>query len=463
MLKPFLIGLSLILIAFGSNQIAFGNSDTSIHSEYLDFQTYTGNRLLIFNDTSIDYCITDNNENPVFNLIATNAIKTWHKRIVEVTNNPSVWDMTLHVYPQNEKICDGYINYYDTPNPQAFQVAGVAGFSHPLTPVANVTIYTRDYQTTLMDKAKKDETFWDTLTLEKFQDIIKNGNHKHFDYQTIYRITMHELGHSLSLNHPMTSDGNLIAAPGIMGYNMSENKILDQEVVKIVKAYPNGFSKVSSPKSINLDNPNNKKTVYLGEVTNLTIELPNHSDNLAPTGIELYAFPEGALNQKPESAPIKILKTIGKSNIVNDGKYLQDLRVSMTHWDTFTKVLSLQFKVVKEFENADIIIVSHSVGGFEKQWFLEDVITVEKAIFSDLLLDLETTDYRYYLMSDNPNREIEKENAFKLEQKKLYNQALGECLQSKNMKKCTDEINFEDFESTKDPVQIWMPITLMKR
>ena len=30
--------------------------------------------------------------------------------------------------------------------------------------------------------SEKDETFWDTLTLEKFQDIIKNGNHEQFDY-----------------------------------------------------------------------------------------------------------------------------------------------------------------------------------------------------------------------------------------------------------------------------------------
>jgi hypothetical protein len=135
----------------------------------------------------------------------------------------------------------------------------------------------------------------------------------------------------------------------------------------------------------------------------------------------------------------------------------------MTHWDTFTKVLSIQFKVVKEFENADVIVVAHSVGGFEKQWFLNDVMTVDKALFSNLLLDLETTEYTYHLMSINPNRELEKQSAFKLEQKKLYTEALSECLANKNMKKCNDEINIEDFQQDEKPVPIWTPLTLLMK
>ena len=150
-------------------------------------------------------------------------------------------------------------------------------------------------------------------------------------------------------------------------------------------------------------------------------------------------------------------------HLVNDGKYLDDIHVSLTHWDTFTKVLSIQFKVVKEFENADIIIIAHNNGGFEKQWFLNDVITVDTALFSNLLMELETTDYTYYLMSVNPNRELEKESAFKLEQKKLYTEALSDCLANRNMKKCTDEVKIEDFKQDKKPVPIWMPLTLLMK
>ena len=51
----------------------------------------------------------------------------------------------------------------------------------------------------------------------------------------ISRITLHEIGHSLSLNHPVTSDGNLVAASGIMGYNMSRNQIEADEVIDIVE------------------------------------------------------------------------------------------------------------------------------------------------------------------------------------------------------------------------------------
>ena len=172
MLKLIFIVFSLILIAFSTDQEVFGYSEESTHEEYLDFQPYTGNRLMVFNDTRIDYCITNNNENPMFNHIASNAIKTWHDRIVDVTNHPFVWDMAMHIRPINESICDGYVNYVDTPNPTIFQLSGVAGFSHPLTPVANVTIYTDDYQSTLVDISKSDENFWSTVTLETLQDIM---------------------------------------------------------------------------------------------------------------------------------------------------------------------------------------------------------------------------------------------------------------------------------------------------
>ena len=461
MLKITIIALSLVLIVLVPDSIAFGFQEDYYPSEYLDFQPYTGNRLMVFNDTRIDYCITNNSENPVFNHIAANAIKTWHNKIVEVTNNPFVWDMQMHIHPKNESICDGYVNYFDTPDPTLFQLSGVAGFSHPLTPVANVTIYTDNYQNTLIEMAKKDKNFWDNLTLEQFNDIIKNGNHKQYDYDTISRITLHEIGHSLSLNHPFTPDGDLRSASGIMGYNMSNNQIEDHEVIEIVKAYPNGFSKISSEKSIKLDDPIHKKTVNLGEITNLTLELPYQEGKLPPLGMEIYIFPEGTSTQKPDLAPIKILKTNGMNHLVNDGEYLEDIHVSMTHWDTFTKVLSVQFKVIKEFESADMIVISHSVGGFEKQWFLNDVMTVDKALFSNLLLDLETTDYTYHLMSVNPNRDYEKKIAFKTDQKELYTQALNECLSNKNMKKCNEEIQLDDFERVEDHVPIWMPFTLL--
>jgi hypothetical protein len=460
MLGQMAIILSLIFVAFVVDQSALAYSPNSSQNEFLDFQPYTGNRLIVFNDTSIDYCITNNQENPAFNHIAANAIKTWHDRIVEVTNNPFVWDMTLHVYPKDESVCDGFVNYIDTPDPTLFQLSGVAGFSHPLTPVANVTIYTDDYQSTLLNMAQNDDDFWNTLTLEKFEDIVKNNDHKQFDRDVISRITLHEIGHSLSLNHPVTSDGNLQNSKGIMGYNMSYNQIEDEEVIQIVKAYPNGFSLNTLPGSIKLDEPNIKQTVNLGEVTNLTIELPYREGKLHPEGLELYIFPEGTSSQKPQYAPIKILKTNGMNHLVNDGEYLEDIRVSMTHWDTFSKVLSVQFKVVKEFENADMIVVAHSVGGFEKQWFLDDVMAVEQALFSNLLLDLETTDYTYYLMSTNPNRDFEEQQTFKSEQKESYNQALAQCLKEKNMKKCNEDISFDDFKQNKNEVPIWMPIYL---
>ena len=455
---PVITTLFLVSIGIsGDHQtLAFG-AIIDEKKEYIDFQKYTGNRLLVFNDTQIDYCITDNQENPIFNEIAKDAVKTWHERIVDVTQNSEVWDMTMHVYPQDESICDGYVNYYDTPDAAFFQLSGVAGFSHPQTPVANVTIYTDDYQSTLMNMAEKDENFWDTMTLEKFQDIIKNQEHEQFDADMIKRITLHEIGHSLSLNHPKVDNGNLQEASGIMGYDMSYNQIDRDEVVNIVKAYPNGFSKISNSDSIRLDGNNNKKLLTLGEVVNLTIELPTKDGELPPSGIEVYIFPEGTSSHKTAKAPVKIIRAVGHKQLVNNGGFFEDIHSIMTHWGSSTKVLSIQFKVTKEFENADMIVVTHDVGGFEEQWFLDDVLSVKKAMFSNLLLDFKTTEYKYYLMGSNPNRAIEKESAFEINQQTQYTESLSECLTQKNMKKCTDEVKFVDFKQDMTPSPIWMP------
>ena len=384
---PIIATLFLVSIGIVGDQQAIAYQGIMEKNEYIDFQKYTGNRLLVFNDTKIDYCITDNLENPAFNDIAVNAVKTWRERIVDVTQNSKVWDMTMHVYPQDESICDGYVNYYDSPNPTFFQLAGVAGFSHPQTPVANVTIYTDNYQSTLLDMAEKDENFWNSMTIEKFRDIVKNEEHEQLDNEMIKRITLHEIGHSLSLNHPNTNGGNLQEASGVMGYDMSYTQIDDEEVINIVKAYPNGFTKVSEAESIKLEGDNNKKILTLGEVVNLTIELPNQKGKLPPSGIEVYIFPEGTSSQKTQNAPIKIIRIQGQKQLVNNGGYLEDIHSIMTHWGSTTKVLSIQFKVVKEFESADMIVIAHNVGGFEEQWFLDDVLSVKKALFSNLLLD----------------------------------------------------------------------------
>jgi len=453
---PIIATLFLVSVGIIGSQQAIAYEGILEKNEYIDFQKYTGNRLLVFNDTKIDYCITDNEQNTAFNDIAVNAVKTWHDRIVDVTQNSKVWDMTMHVYPQDESICDGYVNYYDTPNAKFFQLSGVAGFSHPQTPVANVTIYTDDYQSTLLNMADEDENFWKNMTIDKFQDIVKNQEHEQFDTEMIKRITLHEIGHSLSLNHPNTDDGNLQEASGIMGYDMSYNQIDNDEVINIVKAYPNGFTKVSKSESIKLGE-NNKKSLTLGEVVNLTIELPNQKGKLPPSGIEVYIFPEGTSSQKTENAPIKIIRIQGQKQLVNNGGYLEDIHSIMTHWGSSTKVLSIQFKVIKEFENADMIVIAHNIGGFEEQWFLNDVLSAKKAIFSNLLLDFETTEYKYYLMGSNPNRVIDKESAFKITQDKLFSESLSECLSHKNMKRCTDEIKVEDFKQDMSPTPIWMP------
>ena len=64
-------------------------------------------------------------------------------------------------------------------------------------------------------------------------------------------------------------------------------------------------------------------------------------------------------------------------------------------------------------------------------------------------------------MGMNPNRAIEKDSAFEVEQDKLYHEALTQCLSNKNMKKCTDEIKMDDFKVERETPSLWMPLTLM--
>ena len=48
---------------------AFEVSHSDVKKEYIDFQKYTGNRLLVFNDTQVDYCITDNDQRIQYSMI----------------------------------------------------------------------------------------------------------------------------------------------------------------------------------------------------------------------------------------------------------------------------------------------------------------------------------------------------------------------------------------------------------
>ena len=88
---------------------------------------------------------------------------------------------------------------------------------------------------------------------------------------------------------------------------------------------------------------------------------------------------------------------------------------------------------------------------------VNDELSVKNAMFSDFLLDIETTEYKYYLMGSNPNRTLEKESAFKIKQEQLFTEALSSCLVQKNMKKCSDEIKIEDFKQKDEPSEFWMP------
>lgn len=405
---------------------------------YIDFQPYTGNRNFVFNDTCIDYCILDNLQNPIFNNIAIKAVEMWHDKIVKVTNNSDVWDMKIHVLPKDTTICDGYVNYYATPNSTSSKFTGTMGFSNPDTPVANVTIFTDNYQKNIEGMKTENPNVLEDVALSQIQDMTQNNTHVQFNSTIIEKITLHEIGHSLGLNHP--SDENLSSAKGIMGYNMSYNEIDDKEVRNVVKTYPNGFTSVVKPSSISLDKPEWTRSVNLGDVVNLTIEFPYKRNDLPITNFELYIFPDGEITKK-QDAPIKIIRKDGQNQLVNSD-YINNVHFVFVNLGDNDTILSLQFKAVKEFTNAGMIIVSHDSTGLEKQWSLNNVLSVKKALFSDMLLDFDDSSYVIQTRGGNPNRMLESHHD-RLQQE--YDEALILCLSHKNMKNCS-EINIQEIE-----------------
>lgn len=401
-------------------------------NNYMDFHPYTGNRNFVFNDTSIDYCITNNLQDSKFNDIAINAINTWHEKIVKVTNNSDMWDMTMHIYPKDTTICDEYVNYFSTPDYEPYQYLGVAGVSDSDTPVANVTVYTANYQKTLNDMQKDNPSVFDNMTSLQFQNIIKNQTHSILNDTMIQRITLHELGHSLGLNHPPNDD--LFSAKGIMGYNMSYNEIDDDEVVNIVKVYPNGFTSMPKPVSINLEQSFETRVVNLGEVVNLTIEIPHKQNEFPVKNLGVYIFPDGRITKK-EIAPIKI-RNDGQNVLVADGGYIEQVHSTLVNFGDDNDILSLQFKAVREFTGASIIVAYEDEAGFKNQWSLNNILSVKKALFSDFLLDFDDSTNKIFTRGENPNRDLELKSLKDKSQQEEYHDELVQCLVHDNMKKC---------------------------
>lgn len=380
--------VAALLLVLVPLQSSFAHSEDE---NLIGYPIFTGNRFHIFEDNKVDFCIYSNN-NHTYNNLAVKAVNEWKKNLIEVTGNEKVWNMKTHVEPKNSKMCDGFINFYKTPNDIRHQIYGVAGFSNPYTATANVTVYTDFYQETLRNIT---ENQWNEMTIEKFQDIVKNNTHATLDYDKLYRITLHELGHAFSLNHPKSAQyGTLDKAKGIMSYNPDETKILAEEVRQVVKAYPNGFTNQKSATFSSLDKVDETNSFYVGERANLIIQSPYKEKSVPIDSISIYIFPEGKeSNQKYQNAPVKLVKDHGKNYLLNNGGYFEYIKAIPVNWVNDKFVMTVHFVPEKEMETADITVIIKNHAGFGNQWEIKDAFNVKNALFSDILL--EDTDYQW--------------------------------------------------------------------
>lgn len=416
--------------------------------EYIGFKTYTGNRLNVFNDNIVDFCITTTN--PTYQQIAIDAVNYWHESITKFTNNEGLWNVRTHVTPYNEDICNGYITYKKVPDLDWYTLMGVFGISDPYQPVANVTIYTDFYQDTLRKITEKE---WKEMTIEKFRDIANNGTHPTWNNTNIERVTLHELGHAFNLNHPCESNScNIYAQKGIMGYNMSENKILEDDVKNIVLAYPNGFIKNSETPYSKLNDVNKKPRVfYVGQTVNFQIEFPITPDDLKYSGFTLLIYPNNTSITPKEAAPIRFtsLNHVSNNLGLKNNEYMKNFYAFDVSWigtnrdyKTEKYVITASFVGEKEMNQMKMIVILQDQAGFKKQFNIDTPFVIKNASFSDIILDnkINKPNQTFRLSAESPNNIIEKKYYAELKAEKQYYENLKECLQKKNGTYCISNI-----------------------
>jgi hypothetical protein len=435
----------ILSIAIISNiEISDALQFTDTREEYIGFKAYTGNRLNTFNDNIVDFCITT--ANPTYQQIAINAVNYWHESITKITDNDELWNIRTHVTPYDEKICNGYITYKRIPDLDQYALMGVFGISDPYQPVANVTVYTDFYQDTLR---KITATEWKEMTIEKFRDIINNGTHSTWNNTSIQRVTLHELGHAFNLNHPCESDScNIYAQKGIMGYNMSETKILEEEVKSIIFAYPNGFMNNTEIPYSKLNDVNKTPRIfYVGQTVNFQIEFPITPDDLKYSGFTILIYPNNTSIIPGDVAPIRVtsLNHVSDNFGLKNNEYIKDFHAFDVSWvgtnrdyKTEKYVITSSFVGGKEMNQMKMTVILQDQAGFKKQFNIDTPFVIKNAPFSDILLDskMNKPNQIFRLSVESPNDVIEKKYYTELKAEKQYYEDLKECLHKKNGAYC---------------------------
>ena len=363
-MKP-LLGIFSILLIIGIGE-ASAQLTESIN---IEFNTFSGVRENIFNDSQLDFCTFSNDPN--INMIAAYAVREWHDSLVRLTSN-DVWDMAIYVNPTTEEMCDVVIEYKKTPALSKQFLIGMAGYVTSVSPT--ITIFTDNYQKTLTENEP-------ITSLADFEDIVKNSEHDQLSDEKISKTIKHEIGHILG-----APDNESCLC--LMGTDMDSSEIVVTDIIDIIHSYPNGFVDLNFDLQFNLGDDYTTKTYFVGDYIDIEIVLP--IVNYKISDISLYIFPDGK-DVKTKNAQVKIHNEFGMKGTYDQNNYFSKIQVinGVTYYadvGTFS-TMKIKLQPQTEMSQVDILIKVKNQYGIEEQHLLDNVMIVKEGLFSNLNLD----------------------------------------------------------------------------
>ena len=363
-MKPILGIFSILLI------IGIGEASAQLtESINIEFNTFSGIRENIFNDSQLDFCTFSNDLN--INMIAAYAVKEWHDSLVRLTSN-DVWDMGIHVNPTTEEMCDVVIEYKKTPALSKQFLIGMAGYVTSVSPI--ITIFTDNYQKTLTENEP-------IASLVDFEDIVKNSEHDQLSDEKLSKTIKHEIGHILGA---LDNESCLC----LMGTDMDSSEILVTDIIDIIHSYPNGFVDLNFDLQFNLGDNYSTKTYFVGDYIDIEVVLPVINHKISD--ISLYIFPDGK-DVKTKNAQVKIHNEFGMKGTYDQNNYFSKIQVinGVTYYadvGTFS-TMKIKLQPQTEMSQVDILIKVKNQYGIEEQHLLDNVMIVKEGLFSNLNLD----------------------------------------------------------------------------
>ena len=361
-----LLGILSILLVAGISEVSAELTEPI----NITFNTFSGVRENVFNDSQLDFCTTS--DDPNINIIAAHAVKEWQSSLVRLTGS-DVWGMSVYVNPTTEELCDVIIEYKKTPTLSKQFLIGVAGYVKSDLPT--ITIFTDNYQKTLTENEA-------ITSVSEFEDIVLNSKHEQLSDKKLSKTIKHEIGHILGAPDEKSCSC-------LMGTDIDSSDILIIDIIDIVHSYPNGFADSNYDLQFKLGDDHATKTYFVGDFVDIDIELPIKNYNISD--VSLYIYPDGK-NVKSKNAQVKIHNELGMKGTYDKNNHFSKIQVIngntyYTDKGTFS-TMKIKLQLQEEMSQADILVKIKDRYGVEEQHMLDNVMIVKEGLFSNFNLDV---------------------------------------------------------------------------